>query len=142
MNPRTLAVIVGAVVLAGAAGIGVTAGGDSSSAATPSTMGRPGQGGFDLSALADELGVSEARLQDALQAARPSGGAGPGAARTDLAETLADELGLPVDDVEAALEATMPSGGPGGGPPPGMDGAAPPSDDATPPADSADLARS
>ena len=131
MNPRTLAVIVGAVVLAGAAGIGVTAGSDSSTA-TPSTMGRPGPGGpgggFDLTALADELGVSESRLQDALEAARPSGGGGgPGAGAADLAETLADELGLPVDDVEAALEAVMPSGGPGGGPPPGTDdGTAPP----------------
>ncbi len=91
MNPRsrTLAVVLGAVVLAGAAGIGVAAtGGSSANGATPSTMGRPGgpggQGGFDLSALAEELGVSESRLQDALEAARPSaGGPGAGADRSE-----------------------------------------------------------
>jgi hypothetical protein len=118
MNPRsrTLAVVLGAVALAGAAGIGVAAGGDSSATGTTPSMSRPGPGGFDLTALADELGVSESRLQEALEAARPSGdGAGdPRSARSGMAETLAEQLGLPVDEVEAALEATMPSGGPGG----------------------------
>ena len=89
MNPRsrTLAAVVGAVILAGAAGIGVAASGSSSAGGATSSMSRPGQGqggprGFDLSALADELGVSESRLQEALEATMPSAGAGgmpPGA---------------------------------------------------------------
>ena len=115
---RTLAVVVGAVILASAAGIGVaTSGSSSASGATPSMSGpgqRPGgPRGFDLPALAEQLGVSESRLQDALEAARPSNG-GPGADGSDLAETLADELGLSVDEVQEALEATMPSRGAGG----------------------------
>ena len=136
MNPRsrTLAIVLGAAALAGAAGIGVAATGDSAASNASPSMSRPGGpgggGGFDLAALADELGVSESRLQEALEAARPSGG-GPGAGRSDLAETLAEELGLSVDEVEAALEATMPSGGPGGGPP-GSDGMTPPGDGTTP----------
>jgi hypothetical protein len=141
MNPRsrTLAVVVGAVILAGAAGIGVAATGGSSSASATPSMSRPGGPGFDLSALAKELGVSESRLQDALEAARPSAGGQPGADRSGMAETLAEELGLSVDKVQAALDATMPSGGPGGGggPPSGMDGATPPNDGTTPPSDGA-----
>jgi hypothetical protein len=129
---RTLAIVLGAVVLAGAAGIGVAASGDSSTAGATPTMNRQGGpgGGFDLSALATELGVSESRLQAALEAARPAGGGGPPSADgATMAETLADELGLSVDKVEEALEATMPSGdggrggsgGPGGGGPGGGD---------------------
>jgi hypothetical protein len=129
MNPRsrTLAVVVGAVVLAAAAGVGVAATGDSSAGGSTPSMNRPGPGGpggFDLTGLADELGVSESRLQAALDAARPSRDAGgdPGSARSEMAEALAEELGLSVDKVEAALEATMPSSGPGA-PPGGADAA-------------------
>ena len=86
MNPRsrTLAIVLGAAALAGAAGIGVAVTGDSAASNASPSMGRPGGpgggGGFDLAALADELGVSESRLQEALEAARPSTG-GPGPAR-------------------------------------------------------------
>ena len=72
MNPRsrTLAILLGAGVLAGAAGIGVAASGDSAGGTTTPSMSRPagGPGGFDLSALAEE----------ALEAAMPSGGPGGG----------------------------------------------------------------
>jgi hypothetical protein len=122
MNPRirTIAAVLGAVVLAGAAGIGVAAGGDSAGGSgTASSMTRPGPGGgFDLSALAEDLGVSESKLQDAFEAVRTSAGSQDGGPpdRAQLAQALADELGLPVDEVEAALEATMPFGGRGGPP--------------------------
>lgn len=137
MNPRsrTLAVVLGAVILAGAAGIGVAASGDSSTAGATPTMNRQGGPGgrFDVSALAAELGVSESRLQAALEAARPAGGGGPPSADgATMAETLAEELGLSVDKVQEALDATMPSGGPGGiGGGPG-DGGPPPGDSSSP----------
>lgn len=58
MNPRsrTLAILLGAVVVAGAAGIGVAASGESAGGTTTPSMSRPtgGPGGFDLSALADD----------------------------------------------------------------------------------------
>jgi len=126
MNPRyrKIAVVVGAAVLAGGAGIGVAAGGDSAttSGITPSMSqpGAPGGGGFDLASLAEELGVSESRLQEAMQATRPTDGQRPDA--STMAESLADELGLSADDVQAALEKTMPQGGGPGGPPPADDG--------------------
>lgn len=77
MNPRsrTLAILLGAVVLAGAAGIGVAASGDSAGAGTtPSSIGRPGgggPGGFDLSALADELGLSVDKVEAAPDGSSP-----------------------------------------------------------------------
>ena len=127
---RKLAVFLSAAVLAGGAGIAVAAGGDSAAPGSSPSMSRPGgPGGFDASALAEELGVSESRLQEAMAAARPSAGTRPGG--TDMAETLADELGIPADTVRDALEATMPSGDPGGGPPPGDGSGAPPTGDAS-----------
>jgi hypothetical protein len=113
MNPRyrKIAVFVGAAALTGGAGIGVAAGGDSAATGSSPAMTRPGGpgGGFDLSALAEELGVAETRLQEAMQAARPSAGQRPDA--SSMAETPADELGLSADEVQAALEETMASGG-------------------------------
>ena len=113
MNPRyrKIAVFVGAAALAGGAAVGVAAGGDSATTTGSSpAMTRPGGpgGGFDLSALAEKLGVSKSRLQEALQAARPSAGRRPDP--SSMAATLADELGLSTDEVQAALEETMPSG--------------------------------
>jgi hypothetical protein len=137
MNPRTrtIAAVLGAVVLAGAAGIGVAADGDSAGGSgTASSMTRPEPGGrFDPSALAEDLGVSESRLRDALEAVRTSVGGQDGGPpdRAQLAQALADELGLPVDEVAEALEATMPFGGRGGPPPADSSGSgvpAPPDD--------------
>jgi hypothetical protein len=126
MTPRyrKVVVFVGTAALAAGAGIGVAAQGDSTTANQSgpgmTRPGDPGGGGFDLSALADELGVSETRLQEAMQAARPS--AGGGAGPTGMAEALADELNLSVTKVQDALEATRPQGS---GPP---NGTAPPQD--------------
>jgi hypothetical protein len=115
---RKIAVIVSAAALAGGAGIAVAAGGDSATTGggdTP-TMSRPG-GGFDHSALAEKLGVTETELQQAMESARSTGGP-PDPSR--MAQALADELGLSLDEVQAALEETMPQrGGPGGPPPDG-----------------------
>ena len=144
MTPRSrrIAVFVGTAVLAVGAGIGVAASSDSTpGSADEPGMSRqmgPGGGGFDLSALADELGVSEARLQEAMQNARP---ADPGAARggpDDMIETLADELGISADKVREAFESAMPQGRgtpPGGAgpgtPPTDGQGTAPPADGTT-----------
>jgi hypothetical protein len=128
---RRVAVFVGAAALAGGAGIGVAAQGDSSPAGSPPALTQPapgGQGGQRLSALAQALGVSESRLHAALEKARPSGapGSAPGGppSGSDMAETLASELGISVDKVRSAMEAVGPAGGgPPGGVAPG--GAAP-----------------
>ena len=128
---RKVAVFVGAAALAGgtAAGVAAQRGGDaaSSSAAIAQRAGGPAgpRGGIDVSALADELGVSTARLQAALETARPTGDPGARARGEDpMAAALAGELGLSTAKVQAALEAVRPSGGPGGAPPP--DGSTPP----------------
>jgi hypothetical protein len=100
MNPRsrTLAVVAGAAVLAGAAGIGVAAGGNgaTSSISRPVQGGPGGPGRFDVTALAEELGVSESRLQAALEAAGPGAG-GPGTAPDD-GGTVPDDGGTTPDD--------------------------------------------
>jgi Clp amino terminal domain, pathogenicity island component len=112
MNPRsrTIAVIVGTTVLAAGAGIGVAAQGDSSPAtdrSEPGMMRGGGGPGSDLSSLADELGVTETRLREAMEASRQAG-RGP----QDMAAALADELGISEAKVRDALEAAMPQGGP------------------------------
>jgi hypothetical protein len=125
MNPRfrRVAVFVGTAALAAGAGIGVAAKGDSTSSAAPGVTRQQGPGGaggapggLDVSALAEQLGVSETRLQQAMRNARPTNpgtGGGPDA----MFQALADELGLSTDEVRAAFEATMPQGGPPGTPP-------------------------
>jgi len=150
MSPahRKIAVVVGAAVLAAGAGIGVAAGGDSAaSGAQPATSqpgfrggdgpggggpggGGPGggfgaRGGVDLSAAAEELGVSEDRLEQALDAAREdAAAAGTRPDPSAITEALAADLGVSVDKVEAALDSLMPRGGHDRGAPP--DGTTPP----------------
>ncbi len=139
MTPRfrRVAVFVGAAALATGAGIGVAAQGDSTASDRPSETrrmgpggGAPAGGGLDVSALADELGISETELQQAMQKARPtdpSTTGGPDA----MFQALADELGVSVDKVRAAFEKFLPEGGPpsGGGQtaPPSGSQTAPPS---------------
>jgi hypothetical protein len=135
MNPRfrKVAVFVGTAALATGVGVGVASqGGETESSQASPGMSRPGGpgGGMDVSALAEELGVTTDKLQAALEAARPSGGAAPGS----MAATLADELGISEAKVEAALEAVRPQGGMGGAPP--ADGGTPPAG-ASPPDDGA-----
>ena len=120
---RRVAVFVGAAALATGAGVGVAAQGDSTpSDRTSQTQqmgpggGPPAGGGLDVSALADELGVTETELQQAMQNARPtdpSTAGGPDA----MFEGLASDLGVSVEKVRAAFEKIVPQGGPpsGGG---------------------------
>src|SRR5262245_10881443 len=108
---RRVAVFVGTAALATGAGIGVAASqGDSTATSDrPSQTqpmgqggGGPAGGGMDVSALADELGVSETELQQAMQQARPtdpSAAGGPDA----MFQALADALGVSVDKVRAAF---------------------------------------
>jgi hypothetical protein len=140
MTPRfrRVAVFVGTAAIAAGAGVGVAAQSDSSSSpdrssGAPRMTRQPGPGGgLDISALADELGVSEARLQLALENSRP---ATPGAGGPDeMIQALADELGLSADKVREAFAATL---GSGRSPQAPDGGGAPPSDGrTTPPATS------
>jgi hypothetical protein len=120
MNTRKAAVIVGTSVLAAGAAVGVAAQGEttpSSSSNRPQMM----RGGDPLAALADELGVSETRLREAMDSLRQSG------RPQDPAAALAAELGVSEAEVRDALESSMPQGGPGGAaaPPDGSDQAEP-----------------
>ena len=68
---------------------------------------RPGDRGERLSALAKQLGVSEARLRDALRSLRPAADRrhGPGARdRAADVRALADALGVDAAKVRAALD--------------------------------------
>jgi hypothetical protein len=124
MKPRLrrLAVFAGTAVLAAGAGIGVAATNNDSSSGGSSSRSAPGvsrpqqgaPGGMDVSALADALGVSETRLQQAMRAARPtdpSAGGGP----DEMIQALADELGLSADKVRQAFEDTLGNAGPPSG---------------------------
>jgi len=64
---------------------------------------------MDLAAVAKTLGVSEADLQKAVQAARPQPPNGNPPQRTDLAAAIAKELGVATADVQAVLDANRPS---------------------------------
>jgi hypothetical protein len=133
MDPRfrKVAVFVGAAALATGVGVGVASQGNEtagSQAASSQVAGAPGArgapGGRDLSALAEQLGVTTDKLQAAMAAARSSTGGVPQPGdREAMAAALAKELGLSTDKVSAALESLRPPGAPGGTPP---SGAAPP----------------
>jgi uncharacterized membrane protein YkoI/protein-disulfide isomerase-like protein with CxxC motif len=64
---------------------------------------------MDLTAVAKTLGVSEADLQKAVQAARPQPPNGNPPQRTDFAAAIAKELGVATADVQAVLDANRPS---------------------------------
>jgi len=125
MTPRfrRVAVFVGTAALAAGTGIGVAASsGDGSTTdqsssgpgmSQPLDRGGPTAGG-GLSDVADQLGVSETRLAQAMQDARPtdpSAGGDPDA----MIEAVAEQLGLEVDQVREAFESAL-----GVGPPPGQ----------------------
>jgi hypothetical protein len=132
---RRVAVFVGTAAIAAAAGIGVASKGDATPSSSPNTIQQqqgPGgaPGGMDLSSLADALGVSEARLEEAMRKARPtdrSAGGGP----DEMFQTLADELGVSVAKVREAFASTMPQRGDGGAPPSGGAAPAPSGDSST-----------
>jgi hypothetical protein len=140
MDPRfrKVAVFVGAAALAGGVGVGVASqGGDAAS--SPAAMSRQAGGpdgpggpiGMDVSALAEKLGVTEARLEAAMRKARPSGDPGtagppPSGGDDPMAAALAEELGLSTEKVTAALDAVRPQGIPPGAAP---NGTTPPATD-------------
>jgi hypothetical protein len=117
----TVAASVAAAGLA-VGGVGLASAADETPASSPSSTTdehRPGPGGsgmFDVSALAEALGVTEAELQDALDAVHedlaPAEGGRPAPPtdadrdqlQSDLAAALADELGLTDAEVTAALD--------------------------------------
>jgi hypothetical protein len=110
--------VFGTVAALGLAGCGGQAATSSTPSGSSSNQPAGQQGGGqapDFSALAKELGVSEAKLQEAMEANRPS----PGTQPSDLAASLASALGLSESKVSAALKDFMPAGGPpSGGQPP------------------------
>jgi hypothetical protein len=140
MTRRTIR--IRAAVLSGSALLAVTGCGGSGGGGTPaqSTSGgqstpgaqsaqQPARAGgpfsqANLSALAKDLGVTSARLQQALAAARPAGAgngtppsggqgsgrppAGAGGRGGQLAAGLAKQLNLPADQVQQALNKVMP----------------------------------
>ena len=122
MTPRSrkVAVFVGTAALAAGAGIGVAAQGGSSASADPRST--PGMMRGGPSSLADDLGVSETELREAMETLRQSG------RQQDLAAALAEELGVSEDKVREALENAMPQGG---GAPPQDGGQMAPSDGTT-----------
>jgi hypothetical protein len=113
MTPRTkktAAALSGALVLAsGAYALGSQAGdgealaGSKTSSSTRSA-GPGGPGPRDLSGIAGQLGVTEAKLRAALEDLRPDRGAKKDEHQAALAKALATELGLDAAKVTAALE--------------------------------------
>jgi len=114
MTPRskkTAAALSGALVLAsGAYALGsqsgdataLAGGKPTSSAARPA--GAPPRRPGDLSGIAGQLGVTEAKLRAALEDLRPDRGAAKDERKSVLAKALATELGLDEAKVTAALE--------------------------------------
>ena len=113
MTPRTKKTAValsGALVLASGAyalgsqtGDGTALAGDSPTS-SPRSAGPHGPGPRDLSGIAAQLGVTEAKLRAALVDLRPDRRAAKDERRAALAKPLAAELGLDDAKVEAALE--------------------------------------
>jgi len=102
-----VAVSIASVLAFAAAGCGGSAA-STASTATQQQAGQPPGGGPDLSALASKLGVSETKLEQAMQAARPTQGSSP----QDMTAALAKALGVSEAKVQAAMQATRPSGTP------------------------------
>jgi hypothetical protein len=116
MTPRTkntAAAVTGALVLAsGAYALGTQTGDGTALAGgkpTPAKAGAPGPGHRfggprDLSGIAAQLGVTEAKLRAALEDLRPDRGAKHDEHQDELAKALASELSLDQAKVAAALE--------------------------------------
>ena len=118
---RNVLAATGAAAVLAATGFGVASAqkdgsGTSSAAQTmggPPGRGQNGAGGpsaSSLKGLASDLGVSTAKLRQAMQNARPSGPPGQGGGQ-DMAVSLAKALGLSKAKVTAALKANAPAGG-------------------------------
>jgi transcriptional regulator with XRE-family HTH domain len=114
---KTTAVLAGAVTLASVGfAVGSQAGDGSAVAANQSsqsssaniTIGRGPDGGPGLSALAQRLGVEDAKLRAALEDLRDELPRPERRDLGDLAQRLADEVGISADKVESALQAQRP----------------------------------
>jgi hypothetical protein len=109
VNPR----LRNTAALLGVTGIvAQSAGTETPSGSAP--QGQPRQGP-DLSALAEKLGVSESKLQNAMEATRPEPGQAPSG---DPSAALAQKLGVSEAKVRAAMQSLMPQGAPPSGQPP------------------------
>ena len=122
MTPRTkktAAALTGALVLAsGAYALGSQAGDGSALAGSGSNATNPRGAGFGHGAapgrpharfesLADQLGVSEAKLRDALRAVRGERRDSHEVVRDEVVKALASELGISEAKVEAAFDKRM-----------------------------------
>jgi hypothetical protein len=131
MRRRTIRLSAAALASAALLALAGCGGGSTTSTPSASAQGAPQQarggglfGQANLSALAKELGVSTARLQQALAAARPAGGpdgappggmqgsgpppAGAGGRGGQIAANLAKQLNLPPATVQQALAKVLP----------------------------------
>jgi hypothetical protein len=125
---RKIAVILGVAAIATGAGVGVAS--QSGTAATNTiasaqhAAGGPA-GRLDVAALATQLGVTQSKLQAALDASRPGGGQGgpppsgaqqpptgqpPAGGGNRIASGLAQQLGMSTSKVQAALDAVRGTG--------------------------------
>ena len=112
MKKRTFTrvAVFGSVAALGLAGCGGQAATSSSGGAANQPAAGQAQGQRpDLSELAKTLGVSETKLQKAMEATRPTDGSQPS---SDPSAALAKELGLDADKVREAMQDFMPQGGP------------------------------
>jgi biotin operon repressor len=107
---RSIAVLGAAGLLSVAAGCGGAATTASTGAGGTTDTAATQPGPPDMSTLAQKLGVSTAKLQQAMQAIRPSGTTPP--SPDTMAAALAKQLGISTSKVQAALESVRPSGTP------------------------------
>lgn len=115
IRPRALAALAATGVLAvGAIGCGnsddTQTNANAGTPAAAAAQSAPPQGRApDLSTLASALGVTEAKLQSAMESTRPSDPSSGPPAQGDMAADLAEALGLDAEKVQEALSATMPT---------------------------------
>lgn len=108
---RLVAVLATAAVIPAAAigsGIASAQSGDTTTSTQPARPGGAHGPGIDAAKLAAKLGVTEAQLKTALNAARPSGKPPTGDRGAGLAADLASALGVSTDKVTAILGANRP----------------------------------
>ena len=109
---RLVAVLATAAVIPAAAVAGGVASAQSADTTTSTQSSRPAGAhgpGLDTAKLAPKLGVTEAQLKTALDAARPTGTPPSGDRGAGLAADLASALGVSTDKVTTILDANRPA---------------------------------
>ncbi len=116
IRPRALAALAASGVLAvGTVGCGSddtntqTNAGAVTPAAAAAQGTPPQEAAPDMSALASALGVTEEKLQSAMESTRPSDPSSGPPAQGDMAADLAEALGIDAEKVQDALRANMPA---------------------------------